>query len=195
MAINGAAIDSRDADDNQLLFGGCTDFDAGTELMEMLYREHAPALRARVLRLVAGDQQRAEDVVQETMLRAWKHKTRLRRGDGSLRPWLVTVAKRIAIDGYRSRQEWRDAGPEILEDLPAAEEIDRTLTLMVLYDALAALSPPHREVLVETYFKGVTHIDAANRLGIPSGTVRSRVFYALRSMKLLLEERGVFNVT
>jgi RNA polymerase sigma-70 factor (ECF subfamily) len=62
---------------------------------------------------------------------------------------------------------------------------------MTLSDALEDLTPAHREVLIETYFKGRTVTEAAETLGIPSGTVRSRVFYALRSMKLALEERGV----
>ncbi|MGO4749670.1 sigma factor-like helix-turn-helix DNA-binding protein, partial [Streptomyces sp. 2MCAF27] len=78
-----------------------------------------------------------------------------------------------------------------LELMPAEDEIDRALRLMTLSDAMHDLSDAHREVLVETYFKGRTVNEAAQTLGIPSGTVRSRVFYALRSMKLALEERGV----
>src|SRR4051795_4125461 len=74
------------------------------ELMRALYREHAGPLLAYVLRLVAGDRQRAEDVVQETLIRAWKNAGQLNRATGSVRPWLVTVARRIVIDGHRSRQ-------------------------------------------------------------------------------------------
>src|SRR5437868_10498820 len=74
------------------------------ELMRALYREHAGPLLAYVLRLVAGDRHRAEDVVQETLLRAWRNTEQLNRATGSLRPWLVTVARRIVIDGHRSRR-------------------------------------------------------------------------------------------
>src|ERR1044072_7507325 len=74
------------------------------ELMRALYREHAGPLLAYVLRVVAGDRQRAEDVVQETLIRAWKNAGQLNRATGSVRPWLVTVARRIVIDGHRSRQ-------------------------------------------------------------------------------------------
>jgi RNA polymerase sigma-70 factor (ECF subfamily) len=160
--------------------------------MRALYKEHAGPLFAFVLRLVAGDRQCAEDVVQETLIRAWKNADQLHHATGSVRPWLVTVARRIVIDGHRSRQarpQEVDQAP--LEVMPAADEIDRALRLMTLSDALGDLTPAHREALVETYFKGRTVSEAAETLGIPSGTVRSRVFYALRSMKLALEERGV----
>lgn len=162
------------------------------ELMRALYREHAGPLLAYVLRLVAGDRQRAEDVVQETLIRAWKNAGRLNRATGSVRPWLVTVARRIVIDGHRSRQARpREVDPSPLEVIPAEDEIDKALWLMTLSDALDDLTPAHREALVETYFRGRTVNEAAEVLGIPSGTVRSRVFYALRSMKLALEERGI----
>ncbi|MFH9421180.1 sigma-70 family RNA polymerase sigma factor [Streptomyces sp. NPDC017529] len=162
------------------------------ELMRALYEEHAGPLLAFVLRLVAGDRHRAEDVVQETLLRAWRNADQLQRATGSIRPWLVTVARRIVIDGHRSRQarpQEVDAAP--LESMPAADEIDRALRLMTISEALGDLSKAHREALIETYFKGRTVSEAAEALRIPAGTVRSRVFYALRSLKLSLEERGV----
>ncbi|MBP2403142.1 Sigma-K factor [Streptomyces netropsis] len=162
------------------------------ELMRALYDEHAGPLLGFVLRLVGGDRQRAEDVVQETLLRAWRNADRLRGASGSVRPWLVTVARRIVIDGHRSRQSRPrevDAGP--LELIPAADEIERALRLMTISEALGDLTEAHREALIETYFKGRTVSEAAEVLGVPAGTVRSRVFYALRSMKLSLEERGV----
>ncbi|GHJ36494.1 hypothetical protein Sm713_21030 [Streptomyces sp. TS71-3] len=162
------------------------------ELMRALYQEHAGPLFGYVLRLVAGDRQRAEDVVQETLIRAWKNAGQLHRATGSVRPWLVTVARRIVIDGHRSRQARpQEVDPTPLEVVPADDEIDRALWLMTLSDALGDLTPAHRDVLVETYFKGRTVNEAAEVLGVPGGTVRSRVFYALRSLKLALEERGV----
>ncbi|MFJ6776041.1 sigma-70 family RNA polymerase sigma factor [Kitasatospora sp. NPDC091257] len=162
------------------------------ELMRALYREHAGPLFGFVLHLVAGDRQRAEDVVQETLVRAWRNIHRLDPEAGSLRPWLVTVARRIVIDGHRSAMARpREVDAAVLEQLPAEEETDRALRMMTVADALADLSPAHREIIVETYLKGRTAVEAAAELGIPAGTVRSRVFYALRSLRLALEERGV----
>ncbi|MCX4749891.1 sigma-70 family RNA polymerase sigma factor [Kitasatospora sp. NBC_01287] len=164
----------------------------GEELIRALYRDHAGPLYGFVLHLVGGDRQRAEDVVQETLVRAWKHADQLDPAAGSVRPWLVTVARRIVIDDHRravARPPETDASP--LELLPAVDELDRALRMMAITDALGALTEAHREVVVATYLRGRTVAEAAVELGIPEGTVKSRVFYALRSLKIALEERGV----
>ncbi|WP_405576309.1 sigma-70 family RNA polymerase sigma factor [Streptomyces sp. NBC_01092] len=161
------------------------------EFMQILYREHAVPLHTYVLPLVGGDRHRAEDVVQETLVRAWRYADQLDL-TRSIRPWLVTVARRIIIDSHRSRQarpQEIDSSP--LDLMPAEDEIGNTLSLMMLSDAMSDLTDAHREVLVESYFKGSTINEAAEKLGIPAGTVKSRIFYGLRSMKLALEERGI----
>ena len=160
--------------------------------MRALYREHAGALFAYVLRLVAGDRYLAEDVVQETLLRAWKSASKLDPNARSLRPWLVTVARRIVIDGHRSRQSRPpETSPAALEQLPARDELERSLRLMTISDALqdAVGRTPggaRRDVLPWPYRqRGGRGARAA------PGTVRSRVFYALRALRNALEERGV----
>jgi RNA polymerase sigma-70 factor (ECF subfamily) len=162
------------------------------ELMRALYRDHAGPLMAYVLRLVAGDRYLAEDVVQETLLRAWRNASQLDPTGRGLRPWLVTVARRVVIDAHRGRlaRPAEDRGTD-LEQVPATDELDRALRLMTISDALADLTPAHRQVLVETYFKGRDTNETARVLGIPPGTVRSRIYYALRSLRIALEERGV----
>ena len=94
---------------------------------------------------------------------------------GSLRPWLFAVARRIAVDAHRRRAARpREVGDEALASVPAhGDDIDRALDVWLVADALATLTPAHREVLVQTYFSGKTVAEAAGALGIPVGTVKS----------------------
>ena len=163
-------------------------------LVRMLYEEHAGPLLMFVLRLTGGDRQRAEDIVQETLLRAWRNAHRLgAQGQQSLRPWLVTVARRIAIDDHRSvSARPTETYDRELESFPStSDETDRVLRLMTVTDALRTLSQSHREILVETYFRGRTVPEAAEALGLPLGTAKSRVYYALRALRTALQQRGV----
>lgn len=163
------------------------------ELMRLLYREHSGPLLMFVLRLTGGDRQRAEDVVQETLLRAWRNADRLSTsGHTSLRPWLVTVARRIVIDEHRSvLARPREAYDEDLERFSEADGTDQVLRRMTITAAFKSLSPTHREILLATYFRGRTVPEAAEELGVPLGTAKSRVYYALRAMREALEEREV----
>jgi RNA polymerase sigma-70 factor (ECF subfamily) len=162
-------------------------------LVRQLYKEHAGPLLSFVLRLTGGDRQRAEDIVQETLLRAWRNAHRLgAQGQASLRPWLVTVARRIAIDDHRSEQARpAETYDRDLETFAESDDTDRVLRLMTVTDALRTLSQPHREILVSTYFRGRTVPEAAEELGLPLGTAKSRVYYALRALRSALQERGV----
>lgn len=136
--------------------------------MRALYREHAGPLLAYVLRLVAGDRQRAEDVVQETLIRAWKNAGQLNRATGSVRPWLVTVARRIVIDGHRSRQARpQEVDPSPLEVIPAEDEIDKALWLMTLSDALDDLTLPTGRSWSRPISKGVRSMRRPRRLASP----------------------------
>ncbi len=160
------------------------------QLIRELHAAHGAALSHFVAGLVGGDQARAQDVVQETFLRAWRHPAALHAGEGVTRSWLFTVARRIAIDDWRRRTR----RPEMLTaEPPDAERPDETTAIadwQVLVDALRALAYPHREVLLECYFRGSSVSEAAVRLGLPEGTVKSRTHYALHALRAALEERG-----
>ncbi|MFB9238032.1 sigma-70 family RNA polymerase sigma factor [Plantactinospora siamensis] len=162
-------------------------------LVRQLYEEHSGPLLSFVLRLTGGDRQRAEDIVQETLLRAWRNAHRLgAQGQSSLRPWLVTVARRIAIDDHRSQgARPTETYDRDLEAFAEADDTERVLRTMTVSDALRALSQPHREILISTYFRGRTVPEAAEELGLPLGTAKSRVYYALRALRTALQERGV----
>ncbi|WP_198348139.1 sigma-70 family RNA polymerase sigma factor [Plantactinospora sp. KBS50] len=172
---------------------GSTETAHSEKLVRQLYEEHAGPLLSFVLRLTGGDRQRAEDIVQETLLRAWRNAHRLgAQGQSSLRPWLVTVARRIAIDDHRSeRARPTETYDRDLESFAESDDTERVLRTMTVTDALRALSQPHREILISTYFRGRTVPEAAAELGLPLGTAKSRVYYALRALRSALQERGV----
>jgi len=162
-------------------------------LIRMLYEEHARPLLMFALRLTGGDRQRAEDIVQETLLRAWRNAHRLgAQGHQSLRPWLITVARRIAIDDHRSeRARPTEEYDRDLENFAESDSTDRVLRTITVTNALRTLSQPHREILIETYFRGRTVPEAAKELGLLLGTAKSRVYYALRALRSALQKQGV----
>ncbi|MEV5570941.1 sigma-70 family RNA polymerase sigma factor [Spirillospora sp. NPDC052269] len=164
---------------------------ADERLLRALYAEHGGPLLGYVLRLTGGDRPQAEDVVQETLLRAWRHPEAL--SGRPVRPWLFTVARNLVVDAHRAR---RARPPETGIDeqvvaMPGVDDIDRALESWTVAEALSDLSPVHRAVLVETYYRGRSVTEAARALGIPPGTVKSRTYYALRALRLALEERGL----
>ena len=165
---------------------------AREESLRALYDGHAPVLLAYALRLTDGDRNRAEDIVQETLLRAWRNLDRLDEDTGPVRPWLFTVAQHLAIDAHRARRARPpEVGDAALALVPELDQVEGTLDRIIIADALDALSQDHRAVIIETYYRGRTVVEAAGVLGIPPGTVKSRCYYALRALKLALAERGV----
>lgn len=160
--------------------------------LRTLYEQHAAPLLSYALRLTGGDRGRSEDIVQETLLRAWRHPEALDPARGPVRSWLFTVARNVAVDAHRARRSRpTEVGDEALAVVPAVDEIEQALDTWLVADALATLSPDHRAVIVETYYRGRSVAEAAAVLSVPAGTVKSRTFYALRALKLALEERGV----
>jgi RNA polymerase sigma-70 factor (ECF subfamily) len=160
------------------------------ELVRALYSEHAGPLLRYALHLMSGDRQRAEDIVQETLLRAWQHPEAI--ADRPARPWLFAVARNLAVDSFRARKARpHEVGDGALELLSIPDEADRALESWAVADAIRSLRAEHRGVLLETYYHGRSVAEAAAVLGIPAGTVKSRTFYALRALKLALEERGL----
>jgi RNA polymerase sigma-70 factor, ECF subfamily len=174
-------------------WGGAASTSAGDDaLVAELYRRYRTPLLAFVLRLTAGDRQHAEDIVQETMLRAWRQADQFDQPERSLMPWLATVARRIVIDEQRKRNARpTETDEEMLSKASVPDWTEDLLRSVIVADAMLELSPAHREILNETILRDRTVNEAAEVLGIPVGTVKSRVYYAIRALRLVMAEREV----
>ncbi|MGW0659754.1 sigma-70 family RNA polymerase sigma factor [Streptodolium elevatio] len=156
--------------------------------MARLYRDYRAPLLSFCVNLTGGDRHWAEDVVQETMLRAWRNAERLDPGAPSLMPWLATVARRIVIDEQRARRARpQEVSPEPLEFMPADDDVDHLLSGLAVAQVLARLSAPQRYAVVETVLRDRSVGEVAASLGVPVGTVKSRVHYAVRALRVALD--------
>ncbi|TGB19601.1 sigma-70 family RNA polymerase sigma factor [Streptomyces palmae] len=140
------------------------------------------------------DRQLAEDVVQETFLRAWRSPRGFDPGQGSLRTWLFAIARNLVVDAMRRRKVCEGPGRAPWDVAPepssAFDDIDQLLDRIQLGEALERLSPQHREAVVGVYLGGRTCAELGEELGIPASTMRSRLYYGVRSLRLVLEENG-----
>jgi RNA polymerase sigma-70 factor, ECF subfamily len=156
--------------------------------MAAIYDTHAKPLYRFLLRLTLGDEETAEDLLQETFLRAWRHLDRLSKVVEEVRPWLFTVARRVAIDAARAKRiRPAEVGAIDLALLPSGDDpIERFVSVHDVRAALRSLSADHRRVLAEVYVRQRTTQEAAEILGIPEGTVKSRTHNALRALRVAL---------
>jgi RNA polymerase sigma-70 factor (ECF subfamily) len=160
--------------------------------IDVIYRLHGAPLYRFLLRITLGDHREAEDLLQETLLHAWRYLQDHTADAAHLRPWLFTVARRVAIDAARARQvrpaevTGTDTGT-----VPAPrDDIERLLVGLTVRRGLMSLTHDHRRVLIEVFYHGRSAPEAAKALGIPEGTVRSRTFYALRALATVTGAAG-----
>jgi RNA polymerase sigma-70 factor (ECF subfamily) len=151
------------------------------------YAAHAAELYGFAVRSLA-DSGLAEEAVQETFLRAWRAGERFDPEIGSLRTWLFAILRNVVIDLGRARA----ARPRVAEGgiEPSTEPFDDALLSWQIEEAMRRIGEQHRQVLVETYYRGRPYAEVAEELGVPEGTVKSRVYYGLRALKVVLEEMG-----
>jgi RNA polymerase sigma-70 factor (ECF subfamily) len=160
---------------------------ADSEAMREVWRRHGTALMRFALKLTLGDKQRAEDIVQETLLRAWRHPEVVGTGERAIRSWLFTVTRHVAIDMWRSRSRTEEVMDDEQADLAdPAEPIEQAITGLDVRAALGQLTIEHRQVIVEMYCNGRSVAEIADALGIPEGTVKSRAYYGLRQLRQVM---------
>lgn len=152
-----------------------------------LYAEHRPTLLRLATALTSGDRDRAEDLVQETMLLAWTHRDNVAIRHRCPQAWLITVARHLAVDAHRARRA-RPQEAALDENLAffGSHPIDVRLDEVALRAAVATLPGRQRQVLTEVYYHDRSAAETACILHIPLGTVRSRIFYGLRALRRAL---------
>jgi RNA polymerase sigma-70 factor, ECF subfamily len=165
---------------------------SGDELRE-LYRRYAGELFGFAASAL-GDREQAEEVVQDVFAQLWRHAGEYDQRRASVRTWLYAIARNRIVDAHR-RAAARPKRADEEDSLDNAAEIDAALDQAVLRwqitAALARLSPAHREVIRLAHYGGLTMREIAERTGIPLGTVKSRTSYALRSLRLILDEMEI----
>jgi RNA polymerase sigma-70 factor (ECF subfamily) len=149
----------------------------------------------RFARRSLGDGGHAEDAVQETFVRAWRASSRYDPARSSQRTWLFAILRNVVIDQVRARRVRPGAppgvtAPDIEAVLAGDDVIDRILTTWQVDAALDTLPEDHRRALVEVHWRGRPYAEVASELGIPEGTVKSRVYYGLRAVRAALEASG-----
>jgi RNA polymerase sigma-70 factor (ECF subfamily) len=155
-----------------------------------MHDEHAQALWSYVVGLTNGDRGRAQDVVQETLLRAWRNPAVLEQGGGSVRGWLFTVAKRMVIDQWRSASRRPEVVTDQVPEQSVQDMAQQTVDQQFVLAALRMLSIEHQQVLLECYFRGASVAQAAETLAVPPGTIKSRTHYALQALRQAIEGMG-----
>jgi RNA polymerase sigma-70 factor (ECF subfamily) len=148
----------------------------------------------RAARRLTGDAHHAEELVQETFLRAWRAADRFDERLGSLRTWLFGILRNLAIDHARAEaiRPLRAADPAAASTVgeTSSDEIDRVLLAWQVEEALSRVSTDHRRVLIDVHLRSRSIAEVATELGVPVGTVKSRVYYGLRALRVALEELG-----
>ncbi|WNM26383.1 sigma-70 family RNA polymerase sigma factor [Demequina capsici] len=160
------------------------------DALRELDRLHSAAIWRYVVHLT-GDAASAEDVVQETLLRAWRTPHILDEDPTAVRAWMFTVARHLVVDEARSARRRHETPVDAVPDSTRDDATDGLFDSMLVGDALACLSDEHRAVIIRAYYGGRSTAELGAELQIPEGTVKSRLHYGLRALRLALQERGV----
>jgi RNA polymerase sigma-70 factor, ECF subfamily len=166
--------------------------DATGEALRELYRAYAGELLGFALNAL-GERGAAEEIVQEVFTRAWRHADRYDPARGSVRTWLYQITRHAIID-MRRRASARPAlagSDALFETAAPGDSIEQAMLGWQVAAALERLTPEHRQMIRLAHFQGLSVREISERCELPIGTVKSRTWYALRSLRLALEEMGV----
>ncbi|MGH3338367.1 MAG: sigma-70 family RNA polymerase sigma factor [Propionibacteriaceae bacterium] len=158
--------------------------------LQELHDRHAAELWRFAMRLT-HDRQLSEDVVQEVLLKAWKDPSLGQRDEAAARAWLFTASRNLIIDKWRSASSRHEQRIEEPPEEGVGDATSVVLDRWLIAEALGSLSMEHRSVINAAYYEGRSVADISARLRIPEGTVKSRLHYGLRTLRLALQKKGV----
>ncbi len=161
-------------------------------LARRLYNDHGPALHRWLIGRFS-DAQMAEEVVQESVLTAWRKYEQFDPERGSERSWIFGISRNVAATRYQRNLRHLRSVPtgDTLDTIVDDAELSRVTERSLIADAMASLSSDHQLVVAAAYWDGLSTKEIAAQLGIPDGTVKSRLHYALRILRTQLQEREV----
>ena len=161
------------------------------EAFRELFQAYAPRVKSYMMRQ-GSDPNMAEELAQETLLTVWR-KARLYSGEkGSASTWIFTIARNLRIDRLRKEVAWQPM-PEGADEEPSSdplpdEELSARERSLRVQKALAELPADQSEVVTLSYIEGLSHSEIAERLGLPLGTVKSRMRLAYQKVRETLED-------
>lgn len=157
------------------------------------YQAHGPELYRFALRQLDNGGA-AQDAVQEIFMRAWRSSDQFDPHLASLRVWLFAIARNVVTD-ERRRDSRRpvpiDHSEPATKDRVVPGFDERVMDSWLVEEALQRIGTEHRTALVEIYLRGRSYAEVATEHGIPAGTLRSRVFYGLKALRVVMDEMGV----
>ncbi len=165
------------------------------EAFAALYDRHSRAAFSLAYRMM-GERQAAEDLTQEAFIKVWRGAASYRVGRGSVRTWILSIVHNRGIDQLRSRASRRRTQDKVEASAPTSEpseafaETWRNSQREQVREALNTLPQEQLEILELAYFSGYTHVEIAERLDLPLGTVKGRMRLGLQKIRDFFQARG-----
>lgn len=172
------------------VLGTAGPFTGSVDDLRVAYEAHGGEI-LRYCHRILDDRGLAEEAAQETFLRAWKSWKRWDPRLGSFRSWLFTIAKNVSTDLLRARTVRPPLAKAAEPPEQAVEDfLEGALRGWMVEEGLRRIREDQRRAIMETFVSGRPYAEVAAELGVPEGTLRSRVFYGLKALRLALEEMG-----
>jgi RNA polymerase sigma-70 factor, ECF subfamily len=160
---------------------------------ETMFRHFAPRLKSYFTKL-GGDSTTAEEITQETMVSVWKNAGRFDPTKASASTWIFTIARNLSIDRFRQarRPSFDPNDPAFIpeDEAPPDRQLERAEAEQKVREVMTSLSPNEQSVLMLSFYENRSHAEISKRLGLPVGTVKSRIRLAFGKLRAALHAQS-----